>query len=59
MQQANADLLGGLALKIQTAKLSKGTYYRIQAGPLGDRTAASALCGKLKTRKQDCLVVAP
>lgn len=59
MQKANADLLGALALQIEQAKLSKGTYYRIQAGPLADRAAAGTLCGKLKARKQDCLVVAP
>ncbi len=59
MQKANTDLLGGLELRVQTVKLPKGTFYRVQAGPLADRTAAASLCGSLKTRKQDCLVVAP
>ncbi|NKB49145.1 MAG: hypothetical protein GKS02_07250 [Alphaproteobacteria bacterium] len=59
MQKANADLLGDLKLQVQTVKLSKGTFYRVQAGPLADRTAAASLCGTLKSRKQDCLVVAP
>jgi cell division septation protein DedD len=59
MQKANADLLGKLKLQVQTVKLSKGTFYRVQAGPLVDRTAAASLCGSLKSRKQDCLVVAP
>jgi cell division septation protein DedD len=59
MQKANKDLLGGLALQVQAVKLSKGTFYRVQAGPLANRAAADSLCGTLKSRKQDCLVVAP
>ncbi|MEK9660891.1 MAG: SPOR domain-containing protein [Alphaproteobacteria bacterium] len=59
LQKANADLLGALDLNVQKATLSKGTYYRIQAGPLADRAAAGTLCSALKSRKQDCLVVAP
>ncbi len=59
LQKANSDVLGGLTLRVQMAKLKKGTFYRVQAGPLADRAAASSLCGTLKSRKQDCLVVAP
>jgi cell division septation protein DedD len=55
----NTDLLGPLSLNVEAAELTKGTFYRIQAGPLGDRAAASSLCGKLKSRNLDCLVVAP
>jgi len=59
MQKRNPDLLGALQLQVQAAALSKGTFYRVQAGPLPDRAAADSLCGSLKSRKQDCLVVAP
>lgn len=59
LQKANTDLLGGLELRVQTVKLAKGTFYRVQAGPLANRAAATSLCGTLKSRKQDCLVVAP
>lgn len=59
LQKANSDLLGDLKLQVQMAKLKKGTFYRVQAGPLANRAAASSLCGRLKSRKQDCLVVAP
>ncbi len=59
LQKTNNDLLGGLELQVQTAKLTKGTFYRVQAGPLPNRAAAASLCGTLKSRKQDCLVVAP
>jgi cell division septation protein DedD len=59
MRSGNTDILGKLLLNVQTIKLDRGTFYRIQAGPLVNRAAAGSLCGKLKVRKQDCLVVAP
>lgn len=59
MRGKNGDLLGSLALNVQTITLDRGTFYRIQAGPLADRSAASSLCGQLKSRNQDCLIVAP
>lgn len=59
LKTRNTDLLGALTLNVESAKVNSGTFYRIQAGPLAGRTAASALCGKLKSRNQDCLVVAP
>lgn len=59
LQKTNSDLLGGLELRVQAVKLPKGTFYRVQAGPLANRAAAASLCGTLKSRRQDCLVVAP
>ncbi|MCZ6839166.1 MAG: SPOR domain-containing protein, partial [Alphaproteobacteria bacterium] len=59
LQRANQDLLDGLTLRVQQAKLSKGTYYRLQAGPLADLATATELCKSLKSRNQDCLIVAP
>lgn len=59
LQQANPDLLSILTLRVQKVELAKGTYFRVQAGPLADRPAASSLCNILKKRNQDCLVVAP
>lgn len=59
LRQANRDLLDGLELHVQLAELSQGTFYRVQAGPLADRSTAASLCISLKTRSQDCLVVAP
>ncbi|MBO6784862.1 MAG: SPOR domain-containing protein [Alphaproteobacteria bacterium] len=59
LQQKHNDLLGALSLNVQTVTLQKGTFHRIQAGPLADRAAASGLCGQLKSRNQACLVVAP
>ena len=59
LQQANSDLLDNLNLHVQSARLSKGTFYRVQAGPLADRATAASLCKSLKTRSQDCLIVVP
>ncbi len=59
MQQTNQDLLEDLTLHVQHAELPKGAYYRVQAGPLADRTSAAGLCESLKSRNQDCLIVAP
>ncbi len=59
LQELNKELLGDLDLNVQKAELSRGTFYRIQAGPLADRAAAQQLCTRLKERKQDCLVVQP
>jgi len=57
LRRANSDLLGRLTLHVQIAELSKGTFYRVQAGPLADRAAAAALCKVLKSRNQSCLIV--
>jgi len=59
IQSRNNDILGSLDLNVQSVKLDRGTFYRIQAGPLADRAAASSLCSQLKSHNQDCLVVAP
>ena len=59
LQQKHADMLGGLALHVQRANLARGTFYRIQVGAFESRDAADTLCGQLKSRNQDCLVVQP
>jgi len=59
LRKRHSDLLGKLSLSIEATKLSggRGTYYRMQAGPLPSRARANALCASLKKRKQGCLVV--
>jgi len=59
LQGRHQELLQNLQLNVQKADLSRGTFYRIQAGPLADRAAAQRLCASLKQRQQDCLVVSP
>jgi cell division septation protein DedD len=52
--------LAGQAMHIERADLgARGIYYRIQAGPLGSRDEAAALCTRLKQRGQACILVAP
>lgn len=60
MQRGNTDLLGDLRADIVRADLGeRGTYYRIQAGPIADKAAADQLCDKLKQRKLGCIIVRP
>lgn len=61
LRRQHGDLLGKLRLIVTRADLgpTKGVYYRMQAGPLADSTAALALCALIKRRKMGCLVVAP
>ena len=56
--EQHKDILGELTLIVNRAEIvGKGTFYRVQAGPLPNRAAANALCDKLKQRKVGCLVV--
>jgi cell division septation protein DedD len=58
IQKANNDLLGKLGLAVSQANLGdRGTFYRIQAGPVSDQTAANDLCAKLKARNVSCIIV--
>ncbi|MGE0151662.1 MAG: SPOR domain-containing protein [Reyranellaceae bacterium] len=59
LQQSNGDVLGSLAMRAVRADLGeRGTFYRVQAGPL-DEAAAQAACAKLRGRSVDCIVVKP
>jgi hypothetical protein len=60
LQRQNADVLGKLSLSISPIALSgKGTYYRIQAGPIADEGRAAQSCASLKTRNVGCILVKP
>lgn len=59
MQSRHGDLLGGLALSLEEVLVKDKTYYRVRGGVLSDLAKAEALCGKLKTRGQACLVIKP
>ena len=44
--------------RIQKADIDgKGTYFRVQAGPLPNRATADDMCAQLKAAQQDCIVV--
>jgi cell division septation protein DedD len=56
----HADLFDALKPTVVKAEIKgKGTFYRLQAGPLPDDGAARALCKEVKKRKMGCLVVRP
>ena len=56
LQGRYATLLGEQTLNIERADLSKGIFYRVQTGPLGERAAAVRLCDQLQAEGQDCFV---
>ena len=58
LQKQHAALLGDMAVNIQKAEIDgKGTYFRVQAGPLPNRATADDMCAQLKAAQQDCIVV--
>lgn len=60
LSSKNKDLLGNLQMFVQRTEIEgKGVYYRLQAGPVADASAAEKLCGDLKQRKVGCLIVRP
>ena len=59
LQAAHGDVLASLRMQPTKVDLGdKGVWYRVQAGPL-DEKQAHGVCGTLKSRKADCVVVAP
>jgi len=60
LQRQNSDVLGKLSLSVSRVDLgAKGTYYRIQAGPIADEAKAAQDCAALKSRKIGCILVKP
>jgi hypothetical protein len=59
LQTANGDVMANLRMQAVRVDLGdKGVWYRVQAGPLDEKQAQS-VCATLKTRKADCVPVAP
>lgn len=55
IMRAHGNLLSQLEHEVSRVKLgSKGTYFRLKAGPLQSVTDAKSLCNKLKRRRQFC-----
>lgn len=55
--QSQHSVLKSLSLRVQKAELgAKGTFYRVQAGPMSPGDAQGA-CAKIKAAKGDCLVI--
>ena len=60
MQQKYPSLLASYRPMVQKADLgAKGVWYRLRIGPIVDKSAATKLCGQLKSQGHpDCLVMA-
>jgi cell division septation protein DedD len=59
LQAAHGDVLANLRMQPTKVDLGdKGTWYRVQAGPLDEKQAHS-ICGTLRSRRTDCVVVPP
>ncbi len=56
----HSALFGKLESNIVRVDLKgKGTFYRLQAGPFSDASAARSLCSQAKKRKIGCIIVRP
>ncbi|MCW9033848.1 MAG: tetratricopeptide repeat protein [Rhodospirillales bacterium] len=56
LRRAHRALLGKLQPSVSKVNLGprKGVFYRLKAGPLESQAETTALCRKLKTRRQFC-----
>lgn len=55
IKRAHGAVLGDIGHGVSRVTLgSKGTYYRLKAGPLKSTADAKSLCSKLKQRRQFC-----
>ena len=61
LQRSYPGLLGKLQPQVRRVDVGagRGTFYRLQAGPLSEKILADMLCGELKQRKVDCIIVQP
>ncbi|HTQ34863.1 MAG TPA: SPOR domain-containing protein [Stellaceae bacterium] len=58
LKHDNADLLGKFTAVAVKADLGdRGTWYRVEAGPVGDKAAALKLCKALRERDLGCHLV--
>ena len=58
LKRDNADLLGKFTAVAVRADLGdRGVWYRVEAGPVGDKAAAAKLCKALKDRDLGCQLV--
>ena len=57
LQKAHPDQLGNLNLMVEKVdKGSEGVFYRVQAGPFSDKTAAKSVCSALSAKGQACIL---
>jgi cell division septation protein DedD len=56
-QERFPEILTGQRLLLQNAEVDGQMYWRVRTGPFADRSAAQAVCDRLKARDQSCLPV--
>lgn len=60
LSQNHEELFDGLEPYISPVDLgARGFFYRLRLGPFDTHTASVDLCGELKSRGQDCVVISP
>ncbi|WP_341910548.1 SPOR domain-containing protein [Ferrovibrio terrae] len=58
LQKKFPEVLGGLQPTYERVEIAdKGTFIRLQAGPLKDRAEAQSACNALAAKNQGCIVV--
>ena len=58
IMRKNMDVMNSHSYMVHQAKVRNGnTYYRSRVGPYRTFTMANDVCGELKGRKQDCIVI--
>lgn len=58
LQRKHADILGSHSATISRVEIpERGTFYRVQAGPWRDRSAAEEACARLKRVGTGCMIV--
>ena len=57
VKRQNGDLLGAFTLTVVRHDDQRGTFYRVQVGPVADTAQAERICAELKRRNIGCNLV--
>jgi hypothetical protein len=57
VKRQHGDLLGGFTLTVARHDDQRGTFYRVQVGPVADTAQAERICAELKRRSIGCNLV--
>lgn len=57
LSKKHADILSALPHTVSEIVSEKGTFYRLRAGSFETKQSAEEICKKLKSKKQECIIV--
>ena len=57
VREKNSDIFGDVGIRVTKSENNKGSYYRLQSGPIYSDDEARELCKKLNARQQSCFYV--